>query len=94
MSGSKSKQLVFSKRVSDTLRRKEDSSYVATRSGSIGQLPIQFQNKEIQLECLKLLYLNHNSSDEYKEHGKTLIIREINTKIRRICSSGQKEGYN
>ena len=59
MPESQSKQLTFSKRVSDSLRRKEDSSYVATRSGAAGQLPSKLQNKETQIECLKLLYLNH-----------------------------------
>ena len=82
MSDSSTRQLVVSKRVADTLKKKEDIEYLPQRAGKAGTLPDPLQKIGNQLECVKLLYLDHSANDtEWKEEGKILIRKEINSKI-------------
>ena len=83
MSDSSTRQLTISKRVADTLKKKADSEYLPQRAGKCGRLPDSLQKIANQLECVKLLYLDHNAiGTEWKEQGKTLIRKEVNSKIK------------
>lgn len=92
MSDSSTRQLTISKRVADTLKKKADSEYLPQRAGKCGRLPDSLQKIANQLECVKLLYLDHNAiGTEWKEQGKTLIRKEVNSKIKGYAAQDKRK---